>query len=152
MTCFVPLLIAIAGVCVMASPTLAQDRGPAPGAAPATDMPPAPGTTSAAQLASRAEQAGADSDWSAMAILAAASYRESPGMVNEFNLATAYAHTGRTALAIPLYADVVQNGKFTQGTALYDYRHGVSPKRVRFNFSDEANRRLALLTGEPFEP
>jgi hypothetical protein len=87
-----------------------------------------------------------------MALLAAASYRESPGLTNEFNLATAYVHTGRVALAIPLYADVATNGKFTQGTALYDYRHGVRPERVRFNYSEEANRRLVLLTGEPFAP
>ena len=131
----IPLLIAIASTAAIASPTFAQT------------LQRSPSTVSAALAESQAEQAALDGDWSSSAALTAKSYRESPSLTNEFNLAADYARSGQIALAIPLYADVAANGRFSEGTALYAYRSGQRTDRAHFNYTDEANRRLAELTG-----
>jgi hypothetical protein len=133
----VSLFVAIGGVAALAGPALAQDR------------PQTPATTEAARLEMQADQAALDGDWATLTTLAGASYRASPSLANEFNLATAYVHNGQTALAVPLYADVAAHGQFAQGALLYDYRNPSAPVPVhkRVNYSDEANRRIAILTG-----
>ena len=103
---------------------------------------------SAAIMELQAQQAALDDNWTAVASLAGKAYRQSASLNNEFNLATAYTHTGQLALAIPLYADVAANGRYVEATALYDYRSGIRPPRVQYNVADEANRRLELLTGQ----
>ncbi len=109
-------------------------------------------TTSAVIAEKQSEHAAVDRDWTNAAVLAAQSYRESASITNEFNLAADYTHTGQIALAIPLYADVAANGQFVNARAVYDYRHDARPDRVQFNYADEANRRIAELTGEPIAP
>ena len=91
----------------------------------------------------------AAADWRAVETSAAKAYGQSPSPMNEFNLAVAYAHTGKTVLAIPLFVDVAANGKDAEATALYRYRRGGPSVPVKFNVADEANRRLAALVGEP---
>jgi hypothetical protein len=95
------------------------------------------------------EQACVDSDWARVVVLSGQSYRRQPTLENEFNLATAYENLGQIALAIPLYENVARYGEFTYTHALYDYRHGARVERPGFNYSDEANRRLAILTNTP---
>ncbi len=102
---------------------------------------------SAALMELRAQAAAVDGDWSAVADLAGKAYQQSPSINNEFNLATAYTHTGQTSLAIPLYADIASKGEFVEATVLYNYRSGPRPERARYNVADEANRRLQLLSG-----
>jgi hypothetical protein len=99
----------------------------------------------------QAQQAALDDNWTAVVSLAGKAYRESPSLNNEFNLATAYTRTGQMALAIPLYADVAANGRYSEVTVLYDYRSGTRPPRVQYNIADEANRRLVLLTGQAYD-
>ena len=96
-----------------------------------------------------AEVAAAKGDWRAAGRLSGKAYRESPTIINEFNLAAYYAHSHQYALAVPLYEDVAAHGQFTHGQAVYDYRHSAQPQREGFNYTDEANRRLAQLTGQP---
>jgi len=100
----------------------------------------------------QAEEAGQAGDWAREVALAGASYSKSASLLNEFNLATAYMHTGQNALAIPLYADVAANGQYTDVIAQYNYRTGPRPARVSYNMTDEANRRLTELTGQANTP
>ncbi len=134
---FIPILIAIASAAAIASPVLAQDQQAAPAG------------NSASQTEVQSELAMRAGDWNSAAALSGQSYRENPTLRNEFNLATAYVHTGQPALAIPLYADVARSGHFTETQALYDYHSRARPGRVQFNYADEANRRLDMLTGSP---
>ena len=94
-----------------------------------------------------AESAAINQDWSQEVALAAAAYRQAPSLENEFNLASGYQKTGRAALAIPLYQDVVAHGQFISGQAVYDYRHSVGPRRERYNLAEEAQRRLNQIAG-----
>ena len=133
-----PVCIALASVAILATSASAEghDQVVGNGAAGVTEL--------------KAQEAAVSGDWAKVAELAGKAYRQSPSLNNEFNLATAYTHTGQIALAIPLYADVAENGQRVQVTALYDYRRpGARPPRVSFNMADEANRRLELLTGQP---
>ena len=142
MTRFIPHLM-VAGALVAgltAGPAFAQGR------------PLSPTTTSAVVAEKQSEQAALAGDWANATILAARSYRESPSIINEFNLAADYVQSGRAALAIPLYEDVAANGQFLEAKVVYDYRSGARPDRVQFNYGDEANRRIAELTGEPVAP
>ena len=134
----IPFLVAVGSVALMGA------------TASAANLDQSSGSTAGAVAESQAEQAAVNSDWTQVAILAAKSYREGPSVANEFNLATAYTHSGETTLAIPLYADVAERGKLSTARVLYDYRHnGYRPPHLTFNYADEANRRLAVLTGQP---
>ena len=126
---------AFAGAMFVGSPALAQGKG--------TEA----ASPQAEKLQIAADQAAAHDDWRKAGELSSEAYRRSPSLVNEFNLASYYARSGQYALAVPLYADVAANGQFSEGFAVYDYRHDPRPKREGFNFSDEANRRLAELSG-----
>jgi hypothetical protein len=61
-----------------------------------------------------------------------------------FDLATAYARTGRTAEARDIYASLVRDGDYTEGVMDVDY-HNRGARLVRFNVAEESARRLALL-------
>jgi tetratricopeptide (TPR) repeat protein len=61
-----------------------------------------------------------------------------------FNLAHAYAETGRVAEAAALYESVVRDGQFMWGVTNVDYRNR-GARLVRFNMADEAAARLAAL-------
>ena len=135
----IPFLVAVGSVALMGA------------TASAANLDQSSGSTAGAVAESQAEQAAVNSDWTQVAILAAKSYREGPSVANEFNLATAYTHSGETTLAIPLYADVAANGQYTTVVAQYDYRSGPRPARVSYNMTDEANRRLVELTGQPYD-
>lgn len=131
-------VFAAIGLSVVATSALAQDQG---------------GTfdaKAAARAKSMAVRAAALGDWTAVAALLEKVYRNDPSLGNEFNLATAYARTGQTALAIPLYEEVARKGQFNSATVLYEYRSEIDPRTPRrsFNYSDEALRRIALLQGE----
>ncbi len=78
-------------------------------------------------------------------------YRTDPSLANEFNLATTYARAGEVNLAIPLYMDVAKKGQFTSARAIFD-RKDQDPKapKASFNYSDEALRRIALLTDQAY--
>jgi len=90
-------------------------------------------------------------NWSAALAVTEKAYRDNPTLGNEFNLATAYAHVGRADLAVPLYEDVAAKGQFSTATVLYEYRRSDGRMSHRtFNYSDEALRRIALLTGQDF--
>src|SRR5579863_2073033 len=59
------------------------------------------------------EMAAQSGDWKMTLAFSEWSYQQTPDLNNEFNLATAYQHTGNNALAIPLYIDLVNRGQFT---------------------------------------
>lgn len=59
-----------------------------------------------------------------------------------FNLAHAYAQTGRLPEAAALYASVVRDGQFMWGVTGVDYRNR-GARLVRFNLADESAARLA---------
>lgn len=123
-------LVAIGGLAALAAPALAQD------------------SQAPAKLEVHAEQAMLAGDWNSATAMAGRAYREDPNLRTEFNLATAYEHTGQVGLAIPLYQDLAQRGQFVDTQALYDYRSGIRPERVRYSYAGEANRRLQILTGQ----
>ena len=131
----VAFYMAVVSVIVTGSPALAQGK--------ALEAP----NPEAEKIQIEAVQAASHDDWRKAGELSGEAYQKSPSLVNEFNLAAYYARSGQYALAIPLYADVAANGQFSEGFAVYDYRHDPRPKREGFNFSDEANRRLAELAG-----
>ncbi len=124
------ILIAMAALAMSALPAMAQDT---------SDISPN-------VLEMQAKQAASTGDWHAVVILAGASYRRQPTLENEFNLATAYANVGQVALAIPLFEQVARDGLYTRAQFLYDYRHGATVQDAGFNYADEANRRISLLT------
>jgi len=128
--------LALAGAAFIATPVLAAEQQE-------------PATYSAQLEQNRAEQAAVRGDWTAAAKLDAQSYRESPSVSNEFNLAAAYTHTGQSALAIPLYQDVAENGGRRTAFALYDDRAGSPVGAREFNYAQEATRRLGVLTNQP---
>lgn len=102
--------------------------------------------------------AAARGDWTMSAALAAQSYKERPGIVNEFNLATAYQRTRQSPLSIPLYLDLVDRGRFTHTAPVQNF-NGTWPRIMLPLVSDEAALRLksmgvdvglpATLTGFP---
>jgi hypothetical protein len=133
------VVVAVFGLGVLAAPALAQDRSEIFDA------------QAAARAKAMAVRAAALGDWPAVTALLEKVYRDDPSLGNEFNLATAYVHTGQTALAIPLYEDVAKKGQFNSATVLYQYKDEADRRTPRrsFNYSDEALRRIALLQGEP---
>ena len=134
---FIPLFLTFAGLAAVAAPAQAQSRQQAPG------------TNAAALVELNSEHAALAGDWTAVTALSGRSYRLSPSLTNEFNLASAYERGGQSALAVQLYNDVAENGQFTLGAALYANGGGRPGQPAHFNMSDEANRRLSALTGEP---
>ena len=130
------ILITACGIAALAAPALAQSRDQSPG------------TDEAARTELHSEHAALAGDWATVTALSGRSYRLSPSLTNEFNLATAYARAGQTALAVPLYEDVVENGQYTLGAGLYPNGGGGRDQPARFNLADEATRRLAVLSGE----
>lgn len=65
-------------------------------------------------------------------------------VVARFNLATAYAETGRLAEAAALYQVLVRDGQYMWSVTNVDYRHR-GARLVRFNIADESAARLAAL-------
>ena len=127
---FISTLVAIGSLAALAAPALAMDQ------------------EATHKLEVNSEEAMLAGDWNSATAMAGRAYREDPNLKTEFNLATAYEHSGQAALAIPLYQDLARRGQFVDTQALYDYRSGVRPDRVVFNYAGEANRRLAVLTGQ----
>jgi hypothetical protein len=125
-----------AGLILLGSSALAEGPAPVGG-----------GSAENRKIELKAESAAIDQDWAQETALAAAAYRRTPTLENEFNLASGYQQTGRSALAIPLYQDVVVHGQYVAGQAVYDYRHGPAPRRDRYNLADEAQRRLDQIAG-----
>ena len=122
-----------------------------PALASAEDPSSAFDAAAAARATYRAELAAASGDWPSATRLMEAAYRADPNIGNEFNLATAYARAGRVELAIPLYEDVARKGQFTMAAPIFDRKDADTGKpRKSFNYSDEALRRIALLTDQPF--
>ena len=137
MTRLISALLAAAGataLCGFTAPSTAPVSRPA-----TSDM--SPGSDRAQVALLDAEVAAQRSDWSRSASLAEQSYREKPDLWNEFNLATAYQHTQRQALAIPLYLDLVARGRYARTYPLYsDDRSWPTPMRPFI--ADEAAHRL----------
>lgn len=96
-----------------------------------------------------AMSAGVRGDWTTQVTLAARAYRENPSLVNQFNLATGYENTGRSALAIPLYQDIASRGQFVSVKAVYDPRTTPRGRLLLPNLADEASRRLNAIAGRP---
>ena len=65
-------------------------------------------------------------------------------VVARFNLASAYADTGRTSEAAALYASLVRDGQFMWGVTGVDYRNR-GARLIRFNIADASAVRLAAL-------
>ncbi len=93
-----------------------------------------------------AQMAGARGDWTASADLGEQSYRENPSIWNEFNLATAYQNTGRAGQAIPLYANLVDRGRFVALVSVQNF-DGSWPAPMASTVSEEAQLRLNRLSG-----
>ena len=62
----------------------------------------------------------------------------------QFDLATTYARTGRTAEARDIYAKLIRDGEYTEGTQDVNYENR-GARLVRFNIAEESARRLALM-------
>jgi hypothetical protein len=84
-------------------------------------------------------------DWKVALEFSERSYKQTPDIINEFNLATAYQRTGNNALAIPLYIDLEERGQYTPLATLLNY-DGTLPKHVMLRtVSLEAAARLKPL-------
>jgi len=130
------ICLALVGVTITATPVLAAEQQD-------------PGTYSAQLDQTHAAQAFVKSDWAKATRLDEQSYRQSPSISNEFNLATDYTRTGQPALAIPLYQDVAEHGGMRTAAAVYDDRTQAAPVREQFNYAQESTRRLDALTNQP---
>lgn len=138
------LLGAIAAVSVFSvAAANAQSAAPAPSAtveAPSQEP----------QDRQDALSAGLRNDWTTQTALAARAFREDPSLVNQFNLATGYENTGRSALAIPLYQDIASRGQYVSIKAAYDPRNESRRGRLLLpNLAAEASRRLDAIAGRP---
>ena len=87
-------------------------------------------------------------DWRLAGDLAERSYKQTPDLVNEFNLATSYQNTGRVALAIPLYIDLVERGQYVHTAPLFK-NDGTWPVVMKETIADEAARRLVRMGVDP---
>lgn len=133
----IPLLATLAATSLAAQAALADER------------PTVATSQEAAKVEQQAKEAAFNGDWNSVVALSASAYADTPTLENEFNLATGYEQTGRSALAIPLYQDVAANADFTVGRAVYNFRSTERrPAHLKYYLADEANRRLARLTGE----
>jgi len=91
------------------------------------------------------EAASQRGDWKVALEFSERSYKQTPDIINEFNLATAYQRTGNNALAIPLYIDLEERGQYTPLATLLNY-DGTLPKHVMLRtVSLEAAARLKPL-------
>ncbi len=95
--------------------------------------------------------AGARGDWSASRELGELSYSERPDIWNEFNLATAYEHTGRTSQAVPLYTDLVERGRSVALVPVQNF-DGSWPQAMAPTVSEESARRLDWIAGRSPRP
>jgi hypothetical protein len=142
---FLPVFVAVAGVFAISSACafefnppgerLAQERNATAAMNTAFDP-----DKSGADLI-EAQMAGARGDWIMSAQLAEKSYREQPGIWNEFNLATADSHIGRNDLAEPLYVNLVERGQFTLLDPVQNF-DGSWPAPMMGTVAQESNRRL----------
>jgi len=130
------ICLAVASVSLLASGALAAEQQE-------------PGTYAAQIAQTRGLQAAVRGDWAAATRFDQQSYRQSPSVSNEFNLAADYARTGQPALAIPLYQDVAENGGFRKAYSVYNDRTQEQPALEQFNYAAEATRRLGVLTDQP---
>ncbi len=71
------------------------------------------------------------------------SVAERPTLTNLFNLAAAYARTGRPAKAVDLYREVAQSRTLVSATTESSVRRNGG--EVAFNLSEEAERRMISL-------
>jgi tetratricopeptide (TPR) repeat protein len=65
-------------------------------------------------------------------------------VIARFNLANAYAETGRLPEAAAIYQTLVRDGQFMWGVTGVDYRNR-GARLVRFNIADESAARLATI-------
>ena len=142
---FLPILVAAASVFAISSASaydfnqpgerLAEEqRG-----ADAMNTPFDPDKASADLI--QAQMAGARGDWVMSAMLADKSYREQPGIWNEFNLATADQHIGRNDLAEPLYINLVSRGQFVELDPVQNF-DGSWPTQMLGTVAQESSGRL----------
>jgi hypothetical protein len=92
------------------------------------------------------EMAAQSGDWKLTLAFSERSYQQTPDLNNEFNLATAYEHTGNNALAIPLYIDLVDRGEYTLTHSMLN-ADGTMPHPMLRTISMESARRLGRLGG-----
>lgn len=92
----------------------------------------------------QAEMAAQSGNWGMTLAFSKRSYQQTPDVDNEFNLATAYQHTGNDALAIPLYIDLVDRGQYTLTHSLLN-ADGTMPPAMLKTISQESAKRLARL-------
>lgn len=130
------ICLAVLGVAILATPVLAAEQQE-------------PGTYPAQVEQREGAVAFVNGDWASATRLDEQSYRQSPSISNEFNLATDYSHTGQPALAIPLYQDVAEHGGQRTAASVYNDRTQAAPAREQFNYAEEAARRLGALTDQP---
>jgi hypothetical protein len=88
------------------------------------------------------QAAAARGDWNTALAFFERSYREKPSILNEFNLATAYQRTGKGALAVPLYLDLVDRGQSTEATPVQNRNGSFDQKTPARDIADEARERL----------
>ena len=92
------------------------------------------------------EMAAQSGDWKLTLAFSERSYQQTPDLNNEFNLATAYQHTGNDALAIPLYIDLVDRGQYTLTHSMLN-ANGTMPAPMLRTIAMESARRLGGLGG-----
>jgi hypothetical protein len=90
------------------------------------------------------EMAAERSDWKMTLAFSERSYQQTPDLINEFNLATAYEHTGSSALAIPLYIDLVERGQYTLTQPGLN-SDGTNPTPMLRTISLESAKRLGRM-------
>ena len=90
------------------------------------------------------EGAATRGDWKMALAFSERSYRQTPDLINEFNLATAYGNTGSNASAIPLYIDLVERGQNTLTHSLMN-SDGTKPRPMLLTISMESARRLGTM-------
>jgi len=88
-------------------------------------------------------------DWLISAAFSGRSFKQTPNMTTEFNLATAYQHTGRADLAIPLYIDIAERGQYLKTVPLLN-ADGTWPLNLMSStYADEASKRLLSMGARP---
>jgi hypothetical protein len=88
------------------------------------------------------QAAAARGDWDTALAFFERSYREKPSILNEFDLATAFQRTGRGALAVPLYLDLIDRGGSIEVTPIQNADESFDQKAPASDIADEARDRL----------